>query len=74
MSITFDVSQDGTGFVAKWNAPMSMGGITTQADSLQELIPAIIEAVQCHFDDEEAPKQVQLHFVNDPALDLREAA
>ena len=74
MSITFDVTQDGTGFVAKWNAPLSMGGITTQADSLQELIPSIIEAVQCHFDDEEAPNKVQLHFVSDPALDLREAA
>jgi hypothetical protein len=74
MSITFEVVQDGTGFMAKWDAPMSMGGITTQADSLQELIPAIIEAVQCHFDEEDAPKKVQLHFVNDPALDLREAA
>ena len=74
MSITFDVSQDGTGFVAKWNAPLSMGGITTQADSLQELIPSIIEAVQCHFDEEEAPQKVLLHFVGDPALNLREAA
>ncbi len=74
MSITFDVSQDGNGFVAKWNAPLNMGGITTQAESLQELIPSIIEAVQCHFDDDEAPQQVQLHFINDPALDLREAA
>jgi hypothetical protein len=59
MSITFDVSQDGTGFVAKWNAPLSMGGITTQADSLQELIPSIIEAVQCHFDEDEIPQSPQ---------------
>jgi len=51
-----------------------MGGITTQADSLQELIPAIIEAVQCHFDEDDASSKVQLHFVDDPALDLREAA
>jgi len=74
MSITFEVSQDGTGFVAKWNAPLGMGGITTPAYSLQELIPAIIEAVHCHFDEDEAPSKVQLHFVDDPALDLREAA
>ncbi len=39
MSITFDVSQDGTGFVAKWNAPLSMGGITTQADKPSRVDP-----------------------------------
>ena len=74
MSITFKVFQDGPHFVAKWDAPMSMGGITTQAKSLPELFKAITEAVQCHFDEEEMPQTANLHFVNDPALDLREAA
>jgi|HubBroStandDraft_1064217.scaffolds.fasta_scaffold682370_1 predicted RNase H-like HicB family nuclease len=74
MSITFEVFQEDAGFVAKWDAPMNMGGITTQADSLPELFKAITEAVQCHFDEEEMPKEAKLHFVNDPALDLREAA
>ena len=73
MSIVFEVLQDGTHFVAKWDAPMSMGGITTQADSLPELFKAITEAVQCHFDEEEMPKKATLHFVNDPALDLEAA-
>ena len=74
MSITFKVFQDGTRFVASWDAPMSMGGITTQADSLPELVKAITEAVQCHFDEEEMPEKASLHFVSDPAFDLREAA
>jgi predicted RNase H-like HicB family nuclease len=52
MSITFEVFQEDAGFVAKWDAPMNMGGITTQADSLPELFKAITEAVQCHFDEE----------------------
>jgi hypothetical protein len=74
MSITFEVFQEESHLVAKWDAPMGMGGITTQAKTLQELAKSVVEAVLCHFDEEELPDKVQLHFVNDPALDLREAA
>jgi hypothetical protein len=73
-SITFDVIQEGTTFIAKWDAPMSTGGITTQAESLPDLIQAVTESVECHFDENDMPKEVKLHFVHDPALALREAA
>jgi predicted RNase H-like HicB family nuclease len=49
--LEFEVSQDGEFLVASWNAPLGMGGITTQAKTLSELVQAIREAILCHFDD-----------------------
>jgi hypothetical protein len=73
-TITFQVAEEDGWLTAKWDAPMGRGGITTQAQSLPELFRSIAEAVQCHFDDDELPGEVRLHFANDPALNLREAA
>ncbi len=72
--IEFQIVQDGDFLVASWNAPLGMGGITTQGASLPELLVAIKEAVLCHFDEGEAPKKAKLHFASNPEVSLLEAA
>jgi hypothetical protein len=41
---------------------------------MMELLPAIREAIECHFDESDRPKKFVLHFVSDPAFELCEAA
>ena len=44
-------------------------GITTQAESLEELRTMVREAVACYFDDpKDAPSIIRLHFVRDEIL------
>jgi predicted RNase H-like HicB family nuclease len=42
--------------------------IFTQAESEAELREMVREAVQCHFEDEERPKLIQLHFVRNDVI------
>jgi hypothetical protein len=42
--------------------------IFTEADTVAELHAQIRDAVQCHFDEGEAPKVVRLHFVREELL------
>jgi predicted RNase H-like HicB family nuclease len=56
-------------FVASWDDPRG-GGITTQADSLEELAVAVREAIRCHFANRTAPREVSLHFENDRVLQV----
>jgi len=42
--------------------------ISTEADSLDELRPRIREAVECHFDEGQAPKLIRLHIVREEFL------
>lgn len=42
--------------------------IFTQADSVEELRKAVIDAVRCHFEPPNVPKVVRLHFVRDEVL------
>lgn len=56
-------------FVASWDDPNG-GGITTQAETLIELAEAIKESVRCHFTGRPGPREVTLHFENDPVLQL----
>lgn len=42
--------------------------IFTEADSLEDLRDMIRDAVACHFDDEERPKVVRLHFVREEVI------
>lgn len=42
--------------------------VFTEADTMPELREAIRDAVHCHFEPEEAPKIVRLHFVRDEIL------
>ena len=45
-------------------------GITTQADSVEELKEMVLDAVRCHFDDPESrPKVIRLHFVREEVLE-----
>jgi predicted RNase H-like HicB family nuclease len=68
--IIFTVERDEESgwLVASWDAPGQGGGITTQGKDLQELERNLREAVNCHFENGQAPDQVRLHFVNDPVL------
>ncbi len=42
--------------------------IFTEADTLDELRQNVREAVECHFDDGQAPKLIRLHIVRDEVL------
>jgi predicted RNase H-like HicB family nuclease len=42
--------------------------IATEADSLDELRTNVREAVECHFEDGQAPRLIRLHFVRDEVL------
>jgi predicted RNase H-like HicB family nuclease len=69
--IVFAVEADPAdgGFVAS-----ALGhGITTQAESEEELREMILDAVRCHFDNpEEMPKVVRLHFIREELLTVGE--
>lgn len=44
-------------------------GITTQAETHEELRKMVRDAVDCFFDDpQQAPKMIRLHFVRDEVL------
>jgi hypothetical protein len=73
-SITFKVAEEDGFLIATWDAAQGGGGITTQARSMVELLPAIREAIECHFDEGLRPSKFILHFLNDPAFELSEAA
>ena len=49
--------------VASWDDP-SGGGITTQANTLSDLVDALRQAVTCHFADGHAPRRASLHFAD----------
>ncbi len=42
--------------------------IVTQADSVPDLHARVRDAVQCHFDEGEAPKVIRLHYVRDEVI------
>ncbi|MBK7000738.1 MAG: 2-oxoisovalerate dehydrogenase [Rhodoferax sp.] len=42
--------------------------IFTEADTEAELRTAVQDAVRCHFDEEQMPKVIRLHFVRDELL------
>ena len=68
--ITFEIERDEESgwLTASWDAPRSQGGITTQGRDLRELEQNVREAVRCHFENSKLPRQIRLHFVNDPVL------
>lgn len=53
--------------VASWDDPKG-GGITTQGRDLGDLEAQVADAVRCHFEPQELPQRVKLHFVSDPVL------
>lgn len=42
--------------------------IFTEGDSLEELRRNVREAVECHFEDGQAPKVIRLHIVHEEIL------
>jgi hypothetical protein len=44
--------------------------IFTEADDWGELQANVRDAVSCHFDEDEAPKVIRLHFVREEVLTL----
>jgi hypothetical protein len=42
--------------------------IFTEADTLDELRNNVREAVDCHFDDDQAPKLIRLHIVREEII------
>jgi hypothetical protein len=44
--------------------------IFTEAESVEELHANVRDAVQCHFDEGQAPKMIRLHFVRDEVIAL----
>ncbi|MCZ6728523.1 MAG: hypothetical protein O7C61_02335 [SAR324 cluster bacterium] len=68
--ITFQVQRDEDSgwLVASWDVPDGTGGISTQGKDLRDLQEQIIDAVAVHFDGEEAPRRIRLHFISDPIL------
>lgn len=62
---------EGGGFVACWDDPRG-GGISTQDDDLRELQEMVRDAVEGYFRAVGAPppRNVRLHFVEDPALTI----
>ena len=49
------------GYIARALGP----SIYTEADSLTELHAMVRDAVRCHFEEDERPKIVRLHFVRE---------
>ena len=44
--------------------------IHTEAENLTELKNSIRDAVMCHFDEEERPRIIRLHFVKEEVITL----
>ena len=42
--------------------------IFTEADTLEELRKMVKDAVGCHFDDQDRPKIIRLHFVKEEII------
>ncbi|MBI4283517.1 MAG: 2-oxoisovalerate dehydrogenase [Chloroflexi bacterium] len=42
--------------------------IFTEGDSLEELREQVVDAVKCHFDEDEMPQMIRLHFVKEEVL------
>jgi hypothetical protein len=42
--------------------------IFTQAESIDDLHREVRDAVRCHFDADQAPKLIRLHFVRDEVI------
>jgi hypothetical protein len=60
--IIFEVVESAEG---GYEARALSASIFTEADSLPELQAAVRDAVRCHFDEQEAPSVIRLHFVRD---------
>jgi predicted RNase H-like HicB family nuclease len=51
-----------------YEARAASEAIFTEADSLEELREMVRDAVQCHFEDEDRPRLIRLHFVREEVI------
>ena len=42
--------------------------IVTEADSLEQLREQVRDAVRCHYEEDDVPKLIRLHFVRDEVI------
>ncbi|MCU1328551.1 MAG: hypothetical protein JWN34_3921 [Bryobacterales bacterium] len=68
ITISISLCAESGSLVASWDDPAGVGGLTTQGETLAELEDNMREAVAAHFEPEDAPRTVRLHFVDDPVL------
>ncbi|MBY0503253.1 MAG: hypothetical protein K2X03_05065 [Bryobacteraceae bacterium] len=68
ITIRISACDESATLVASWDDPRGFGGLTTQAQTLGELERNIRDALAVHFEPEDFPKQVRLHFADDPVL------
>ncbi len=65
--IIFQVEEDPVD--GRWVAQALGEGVTTQADTIDELKSMIRDALRCHFDrEEDIPALIRLHFVRDEVI------
>lgn len=65
--IVFQVEEDRVD--GGWVARALGAGITTQAETLDELKAMIRDAMKCHFDrEDDIPPVIRLHFVHDEVI------
>ncbi len=48
--------------------------IFTEAETVEQLRKNVLEAVRCHFESNQAPSVIRLHFVRDEVLTLEGAS
>ncbi len=53
-----------------YNAKALSHSIFTEADTIESLKESIKDAVRCHFEPDELPKIVRMHFVKDEVFAL----
>ena len=66
--VTFAVREDleSGGYCAR-----ALGhGIFTQAEDWKELKAMVRDAVECHFDPEDMPQLINIHFVRDEVIEV----
>lgn len=66
--ITFQIENDEID--GGWIAKAIGQGITTQAESEEELKEMIVDAVKCHFDTSDVPGIIHLHFLKKEILKI----
>ncbi len=44
--------------------------IFTDAETMEDLKANVRDAVHCHFDEDEMPKMIRLHFVKDEVMSI----
>jgi predicted RNase H-like HicB family nuclease len=69
VEITVRVWQEEDTYIASWDDP-SGGGLTTQGETLRELLDMVEEAAELYFFEKgrKRPVRVRLHFIKDPVL------